>query len=157
MLPAPPEHSLDPTDWRTYCDLLQDADAPRDLWRRAGRIADSLARDPKLVLINHCPAEHLAGHWLRVGRTWFIGAPLTVIETSQLAWWRPEWVRAGFASYPTRDPKRNIDDLLALNYGTPWELPHPRFDALRAAGRQVALVAAFFDTHGLDDIPPEYL
>ena len=50
-----------------------------------------------------------------------------------------------------------MNRLLALNYGTPWELPHPHFDLLRATPDYDEVVRAFFDTHGLLEIPPEYL
>jgi len=154
----PPRKNLDPTEWRMYCDLLQDADAPQEEWQRAGRIAEGLQRDPKLVLVNYCPADPLGGtqsnHHLRVGFTWFIGAELTVIESNQLVWWRLEWVRAGFERYPSTDRDRDVEKLIGWNYGTPWELSHPRFHLLQKKRRQ--LVAKFFDGHAFAELPAEF-
>lgn len=155
-LPAP-THSLDPADWFMYCDLLQDANAPEETWGRARRIAESLSRDPKLVLINYCPEEPLRNHWLRVGQTWFIGAAGTLIETNRLVWWRVEWARQGFERYPSRQPSRDIPALIALNYGLPWDLPHPRFHLLREAKTYPELEPLFWDAHALSEIPAEYL
>jgi hypothetical protein len=146
-----------------YCDLLQDAGAPEEEWQRADRIANSLALDVKLVLINFCPASPLESeayrnHWLRVGRTWFIGAAGTMIEGNRLVWWRLSWVHDGFERYPSDDPDRNEADLTALNYGTPWDLPHPRFKEVRKKKRAYPkLITAFFDGHALAEIPQEYL
>lgn len=158
MTLAQPTHSLDPTEWRMYCDLLQDAAAPEAEWQRARRIADSLAADVRLVLIAHCPAVHLDGHYLRVGKDWFIGADGTYLDNyDPLVWWREAWVRAGFERYPTTSRARRPKDLIALNHGTPWHLAHPRFEWLRDRTKQAAFVAAFFAAHALIDIPDEYL
>jgi hypothetical protein len=156
-----PLHSLDATDWRAYADQLR-ASGLDDQGRRAARIAESLARDVNLVLVNFCPAESLASaehgnHWLRVGQTWFIGAPGTFIETNRVVWWRLAWVRAGFKRYPSTDADRVENDLIKLNYGTPLQLPHPRFDQLVEKQTAAALLAAFFDAHALAEIPSEYL
>jgi hypothetical protein len=153
-----PAHSVEPTDWRMYCDLLQDAGAPEEEWRRAGRIADSLAGDVRLVLIAACAAEHLGNHYLRVGKDWFIGADGTYLDNyDPLVWWRETWVRAGFRRYPTTARKRPVKRLIALNLGTPWQLAHPRFEFLRERPQHAALVAAFFDAHALPEIPAGYL
>jgi hypothetical protein len=163
-LPAPLDRadpdrpSLDATDWRMYCDLLQDAGAPQDEWQRADRIANSLAVDSKLVLINFCPPGPLNNHWLRVGHTWFIGAEATMIDANRLVWWRPAWVRDGFERYPSNDPDRNEARLIALNYGTPWNLPHPRLHCVQGKPSIYAeFITAFFDGHALAEIPQEYL
>lgn len=158
----PPLHSFDPTDWRMYADLLQDASAPAEQWQRAARIGASLARDVSLVLVNFCPAESLASstfgnHWLRVGNTWFVGAEGTFIESNRVAWWRRDWVRDGFARYPSTDPDRVVDTLIRLNYGTPTKLPHPRFHLLLEKQAPAQLLEAFFDAHALTEIPAEYL
>jgi hypothetical protein len=134
---APERLSLDATDWRMYCDRLQDADAPESEWQRAQRIAHSLAQDVKLVVVNFCPADYLGqgehgNHWLRLGRTWFIGAEGTFIEDNRLVWWRRSWAHEGFARYPSVDSDRNEEKLLALNYGTPWDLSHPRRSSARS-------------------------
>jgi len=150
-----PTHSLDPADWSMFSDLLQDAGEPEKKWAR--RIAESLAVGPKLVLINYCPARPLQHHWLRVGRTWFIGADGTFIEGNRLVWWREAWVRQGFARYPSDDPDRKVDELIALNLGLPWDLPHPRFDLLKQAKRYARLRPAFFDAHAQAEIPARYL
>ncbi len=152
-----PNRSLDPAEWSMYCDLLQDAGEPEEKWTRARHIAESLAVDPKLVLINYCPARPLEGHWLRVGRTWFIGADGTFIENNRLVWWRAAWVRAGFERYPSRDPDRDVSRLIGLNHGVPWDLPHPRFELVKTARRYSRLRQAFFDAHALTEIPTRYL
>jgi hypothetical protein len=158
--------SLDATDWRMYCDRLQDANAPESEWQRAKHIADSLAQDAKLVLIKFCQAEFLGdrrhtNHWLRVGETWFIGAPATVIDSSSshLVWWRRSWVLEGFVRYPSSDPDRNEEKLIGLNYGTPWKLPHPSWPKVRRKKKQMheTLIERFFDAHALVAIPQEYL
>lgn len=159
----PPTHSVDATDWRMYCDLLQDAEAPEEQWQRVRRIADSLALDVRLVLMNPCPAGSLSdhrygNHWLRVGREWFIGAPGTYIEDKpRLVWWRPAWVRDGFARYPSTDPDRKEEELLALNHGTPWNLPHPRYGLLRDNHDLFTrAILAFFEGHSQHEMPAEY-
>jgi hypothetical protein len=152
----PPVHSIDPRDWQTFSRQLREGNVPEERWRWAARIAESLSRDVNLVLINHCPPEPLANHWLRVGHTWFIGAENTMIETNRLVWWRPEWVRDGFERYPSDDPDRVVDRLIALNLGTPWTLPHPRFNMLLAKQSREDLAVAFFKTHALTEIPAEY-
>ncbi len=156
MLPEAPRYSLDPTDWRMYCDLLQDADAPSEEWQKARRIAESLEGEPNLILINYCAAEHLANHYLRVGETWFIGGTLTRIHVYPVVWWRPAWVLDGFERYPTSDPDRTVGELIALNLGTPWHLPHPLFEEFRARDGFEAILANFFDTHGHVEMPAEY-
>jgi hypothetical protein len=156
--------SLEATDWRMYCDRLQDADAPEEEWQRAGRIASSLAADVKLVIVNPCPAPNLAStqygnHWLRVGRRWFIGAEGTLIEGNLLMWWRRDWIVAGFARYPSSDPDRVEVKLTALNYGTPWDMPHPRWPKVQATKVRsfAALIKRFFDAHAHAEMPQEYL
>jgi hypothetical protein len=155
--------SLDATDWRMYCDRLQDANAPEVEWQRAQRIATSLAQDVKLVLVKFCHAESLSdgeygNHWLRVGRTWFIGSDGTYIEEGDLAWWRRNWIVDGFVRYPSTDPDRNEEKLIALNYGTPWDLPHPRWPTVRKQRKRHAdLIGRFFDALALAEIPQEYL
>jgi hypothetical protein len=153
---APECISLDATDWHMYCDRLQDANAPEEEWRRAKRIADSLALDSNLVLIAHCQAEYLQDHYLRVGENWFIGADGTVIDGYPLVWWRPAWVRAGFRRYPTTSKKRRPQKLIALNIGTPWDCPHPNYARVRQGRGFPKLVLAFFDTHSQVELPQEY-
>ena len=63
-----PTHSLDPVDWSMFSDLLQDAGEPEAKWPAPRRLAESLAQDPKLVLINYCPARPLHNHWLLASR-----------------------------------------------------------------------------------------
>lgn len=159
-IPAP-VHSLDPTDWRMYCDLLQDADAPESEWDRARRIAESLAQDARMVLVSYCPPSPLDGHWLRVGTTWFIGAEKTHIEKNRLVWWRAEWVREGFARYPYNSeiyPHRDEEHLLKMNTGTPQNMPHPRWHLLLKRKRATAkATAAFFEGHSHHELPEEYL
>jgi hypothetical protein len=155
--------SLDATDWRMYCDRLQDASAPEVEWQRAQRIADSLAQDVKLVLVAFAQAAALddaryGNHWLRVGKSCFAGTEDTYIERYPLAWWRRSWVVDGFVRYPSSNPNRNEKELLALNYGTPWDLPHPRWPLVRKKRKKHAdLVERFFDAHALAEIPQEYL
>jgi hypothetical protein len=159
----PERLSLDATDWRMYRDRLQDAGAPENEWQRASNIAASLAQDVKLVVVSYCPARSLksaqhGNHWLRIGKTWFIGADGTCIEGNRLVWWRRDWVWDGFARYPSADPHRDEGKLTELNYGTPWDMPHPRWSLVRARKRfYKTVIGRFFDGHGAAEIPAEYL
>ncbi len=155
---APPWESLDPTDWFMYCDLLQDAGASSRRWTAARRVAESLQVQPDLVLVLRCGASALEGHWLRVGRTWFIPTDLTSIVhyRSGFTWWRHDWARRGLARYPysreaygTRDEKK----LLAFASGTPWQHPHRSFaDFTRIWGLNI-LKREFYRGHGLRRVP----
>jgi hypothetical protein len=140
-----------------YCDLLQDAGAPEEEWQRADRIAASLAADSKLVLINFCEGRSLDNNYLRVGTNWFIGADETRLENYRQAWWRPKWVRSGFRRYPTTSDSRSVRSLMRLNTGTPWTLPHPRFEIVQQRPVYADLIVAFFHAHALEEIPEEYL
>ncbi len=108
-----------------YADLLQDAGAPQRQWRRAQRIARALQGDPRLVLVAYCPAEHLQRHVLRLGRNWFIPAPLTQLDSYPLTWWPLTLARAGFRRYPSNRGQRRgqyaTRVLLAGAFKTPFD------------------------------------
>jgi hypothetical protein len=158
----PERFSLDPGEWRAYRDRLRDAAAPESEWQRAQRIADSLTQEVNLVLVNFCEARHLnhekhGNHFLRIGKTWFIGGERTFIDTYSFIWWRRDWVVSGFARFPSSDPERDVERLIALNYGTPWDMPHPRWSEVRSdKDLYETAIECFFITHTLVEIPPEY-
>jgi hypothetical protein len=151
---APPLESLDPTDWRMYCDLLQDAGASERRWTFALRVADSLESNSDLVLVLRCGPSALERHWLRVGRGWFIPTQLTSIShyRSGFAWWRKEWVLSGMARYPyARDVYGDRDEAKLIHFasGTPWSHKHSAFaEFCRYWGPQMVR-KQFFRGHGL--------
>lgn len=158
----PPLDSLDPTDWLMYCDLLQDAGAARRRWVFAQRVGQSLQVEPKLVLVLACAPASLDGHWLRVGRGWFIPARDTSINryTSGHAWWARAWILRGLARYPYRKDsygERDVEQLLACATGTPWDHPHPDFRALPAKAGLDAVRATFFRGHALRRMPTAWI
>lgn len=157
---TPPVHSLDPVDWRMYCDLLQDADRPAGEWGWARRVADSLDCGPGLTLVLLCPSAFLEQHWLRVGKTWFIPVEGTYLDRKEhFLWWRPEWVREGFDRYPVDRksyPPREPEKMIAFASGTPWSHPHPEFDRL-VQRQMIRLRRRFFATHGLVEQPRAWL
>jgi hypothetical protein len=152
----PPLHSLEPRDWFAYSNLLQGQVNSTFQMFQARQIGESLQRDRMLVLVLHCPEDKLAGHWLQVGRTWFIPVSGTLVSyCNDMQWWRPEWVRAGFAHYPHED-RTDPEGMIRYASGTPFQ--HDWIDfpgALEKFGVQVTL--RFFETHRRDDIPQEWI
>jgi hypothetical protein len=147
-----PRHSLEPLDWLMYCDLLLDSGGSP---RRAGaarRIGASLEKSKALVLVLHCPQQQLRGHWLQVGRMWFIPVNGTQVSyCNDFQWWRPEWIRSGFARYPHED-RIDPEGMLLYASGTPFEHGYADFPAAVAKfGQKVAL--RFFETHGRVRVP----
>jgi hypothetical protein len=148
----PPLNSLEPLDWFMYCDMLQDEGSSLRRAREARRIGESLQRGKSLVLTLHCPEQQLRGHWLQVGRTWFIPVSGTLVSyCNDMQWWRPEWIRAGFARYPSRG-RKDPEGMLLYASGTPFEHGYADFpDALvKFADR---ITPRFFETHGRLRIP----
>jgi hypothetical protein len=154
-----PTHSLDPADWWIYSDLLQDHGAPAEEAARARRVGNSLKHGKSLVLAFLCPEENLAGHWLRIGRTWFIPVAGTYVRyITDFRWFRSAWVRGGFERYPCENPADRRDEGKMIRYasGTPFRHRYKDFKALRKRfEEQVTL--RFFETHGLSAQPAEWL
>jgi len=147
-----PTHSLDPVDWLMYYDLVQDECDSRRRVEQARRIVASHARAADLVLALHCPEQQLAGHWLQVGKTWFIPVLGTlVVYCNDLQWWRPEWVRAGFRRYPHKDRK---DPAAMIRYASGSPTRHDYKDFPQLLEKFGALVTQrFFETHGRVRLP----
>lgn len=149
---AAPLHSLEPLDWLMYCDLLLDAGGSPRRAAAARRVGASLEKGKALVFVLHCPADQLAGHWLQVGRAWFIPVNGTRVSyCKDFQWWRPEWIRAGFARYPN---EQRIDQEGMLRYasGTPTASDYADFPAALAKfGEKV--IRRFFETHGRVRLP----
>jgi len=159
---APPLDSLDPTDWRMYCDLLQDAGASPRRWAAARQVADSLAAGKDLVLVLRCGATALQGHWLRVGLTWFVPTQLTSIEhyRTGFAWWRRDWAARGMDRYPYSASVYGARDeakLLDFASGTPWEHKHPGFAKFTRQWTLETLKRAYFHGHGLRRMPTDWM
>jgi hypothetical protein len=61
----PPYHSCDPVDWAMYSDILQDAGASRRMWRAAQLTAESLQKQPYLLLARiSSPLSYLCARWV---------------------------------------------------------------------------------------------
>jgi hypothetical protein len=147
-----PLHSLEPIDWLMYCDLLQDGGGSPRRAREARRIGESLQRGKALVLVLHCPEQQLKGHWLQVGRTWFIPVSGTLVSyCNDMQWWRPEWIRSGFARYRHKD-RTDPEGMIRYASGTPFEHDYADFSStVGKFGHRVT--QRFFETHGRVRLP----
>jgi hypothetical protein len=140
-----------------YSDLLQDQGTTEE-GLRARRVGDSLKRVKSLVLAFFCPPENLVGHWLRIGKTWFIPVAGTFVSyIKDFRWWKADWVRAGFMRYPSNgDPERNISKMVRYARGTPFQHGYKDFPALKKKFRD-QVVVRFFETQGMARQPKEWL
>jgi len=159
---AQPLHSFDPIDWFMYCDLLQDAGASSRRWTFARRVAESLQREPTLVLVLACPASSLQGHWLRVGRNWFVPTEATMIDkySGGYAWWHRDWARRGLLRYPYLTENYGVRDdnrLLDFAQGTPEKHQHSQFETFRRLWSDKNLRSQFFRGHSLQRVPSVWL
>jgi hypothetical protein len=152
-----PTHSLDPADWWMYSDLLQDQGAVEE-GLRARRVGNSLKRVQSLVLAFYCPPENLVGHWLRIGKTWFIPVAGTYVSyIKDFRWWKADWVRAGFRRYPNaHQSARDVPNMVRYARGTPCKHGYKDFPALKKKFRE-QVVLRFFETHGMARQPKEWL
>ncbi len=151
-----PTHSLEPIDWFMYCDLLQDLGGSQRRARQARRIGESLEEGTDLVLTLHCPEQQLAGHWLQVGRTWFIPVGGTLVHyCNDMQWWRAAWIRDGFARYPNAD-RNEPEAMIRYASGKPTQHGYKDFpQLLEKFGARVT--QRFFETHARVRMPRAWL